>query len=170
MVPRKLAAREQELLERRDYRLSRADGSLDMAKLLEVFRQHYRESADALADLPGYREVVPHLLLQSFLQLIANRGRRIEREDALGRGRLDLLVICPRGEGDQRVAIECKLRRDSLERTIADGKAQLAVYMDSMGADEGHLVIFDRRKVPWSERVFRRSETIDGESVEIWGM
>ena len=170
VVPRELALREQELLERRDYRFARADGSLDTAKLLAAFRQHYRESADALADLPGYREVVPHLLLQAFLQRVANGGGRIEREYALGRGRLDLAVIWPRGEGDQRVAIECKLRRDSLERTIADGKAQLAVYMDSMGADEGHLVIFDRRKVPWSERVFQRSERTDRGSVQVWGM
>ena len=170
VVPRELALREQELLERREYRFATADGSLDMAKLLAAFRQHFCESADALADLPGYREVVPHLLLQAFLQRVANGGGRIEREYALGRGRLDLAVIWPRGEGDQRIAIECKLRRDSLERTIADGKAQLAAYMDRLGADEGHLVIFDRRKVPWSERAFRRSETIDGGSVEIWGM
>ena len=123
-----------------------------------------------MADLPGYPEVVPHLLLQAFLQRIANGGGRIQREYALGRGRLALAVVWPRGEGDQRIAIKCKLRRDSLERTIADGKAQLAVYMDSLGAGEGHLVIFDRRKVPWSERVFRRSETIGGGSVEVWGM
>ena len=37
-------------------------------------------------------------------------------------------------------------------------------------ADEGHLVILDRRKVPWSAGVFRRSEMIDGGSVEVWGM
>ena len=170
VVPRELALREQELLERREYRFATADGSLDMAKLLAAFRQHYRESADALADLPGYREVVPHLLLQAFLQRVANGGGRIEREYALGRGRLDLAVIWPRGEGDQRVAIECKLRRDSLERTITDGKAQLAAYMDRLGADEGHLVIFDRRKVPWSERVFQRSERTDRGSVQVWGM
>ena len=37
-------------------------------------------------------------------------------------------------------------------------------------ADEGHLVILDRRKVPWSERVFRRSEPTDAGAVEVWGM
>ena len=141
-----------------------------MAKLLEAFRQHYRQSADALADLPVYREVVPHLLLQAFLQRVANGGGRIEREYALGRGRLELLVAWPQGERTRRIAIECKLRRDSLERTVADGKAQLASYMDRLGADEGHLVVFGERGSPWAKKIFRRTEAIQGGSIEIWGM
>ena len=170
VVPRVLTASHQKLLERRAYHFATAGGDLDMAKLLEAFRQYYRESADALADLPGYLEVVPHLLLQAFLQRVANGGGRIQREYALGRRRLDLLVAWPGEEGDQRIAIECKLRRDSLERTIAEGKAQLAVYMDRLGADEGHLVVFGERGSPWAENIFRRTEAIQGGSIEVWGM
>ncbi len=170
VVPRVLTASHQKLLERRAYRFATAGGGLDMAKLLEAFRQHYRESADTLADLPGYLEVVPHLLLQAFLQRVANGGGRIQREYALGRGRLDLLVAWPGEEGDQRIAIECKLHRDSLERTVANGTAQLASYMDRLGADEGHLVVFGERGSPWSDKIFRRTEAIQGGSIEVWGM
>ncbi len=57
--------------------------------------------------------------------------------------------------------------RGSLEATVAAGLEQVAGYMDRCAAETGHLVIFDRdEKKPWSEKVFRRTES----NVEIWGM
>ncbi len=89
------------------------------------------------------------------------------REFGLGRGRVDLLIVWPKGGSEQKFVVECKMLRGSLEATVAAGLEQVAGYMDRCAAETGHLVIFDRdEKKPWSEKVFRRTES----NVEIWGM
>lgn len=124
-----------------------------------------------------YREAGPQLLLQAFLQRVVNGGGRIEREYGLGRGRTDLLLIWPRGGAERpgvptdRFAVECKVLRGSLERTIAEGLAQTAGYMDRCAAQAGHLVIFDRREgKTWDEKIFRRDESASGRRIVVWGM
>ena len=97
-----------------------------------------------------------NLLLQAYLQKIVNGGGRIEREYALGRGRVDLLVVWPHGGRDRRFVVECKVRRDGLERTIREGVEQTRGYMDRCGAESGHLVVFDRSPSrTWEEKIFR---------------
>ncbi len=89
------------------------------------------------------------------------------REFGLGRGRVDLLIVWPKGGGEQKFVVECKMLRGSLEATVAAGLEQVAGYMDRCAAETGHLVIFDRdEKKLWSEKIFRRTES----NVEIWGM
>ena len=99
-----------------------------------------------------------------------NGGGRIEREYGLGRQRVELLILWPRPQGMQRFVIECKIRWDSLERTVAEGLEQTATYMDKCAADAGHLVIFDRSERPWREKVFRRLEAFNSTQIEVWGM
>ena len=85
----------------------------------------------------------------------------------MGRGRTDLLIVWPKGGGERKFVVECKMLRGSLEATVVAGLEQVAGYMDRCAAEAGHLVIFDRdEKKPWSEKVFRRAES----NVEIWGM
>ena len=111
------------------------------------------------------------MLLQAHLQRIVNGGGRIEREYALGRGRTDLLIVWPQGGRERRFVVECKVLRQGLERTIADGLAQTRGYADRCGAEAGHLIVFDRtRERPWSEKIFRRAPSGDGVPVTIWGM
>ena len=103
--------------------------------------------------------------MQAYLQRVVNGGGRIEREYGLGRGRTDLLVLWPR-EADQpsdlweRFVVECKVLRDSdrksLARTIEEGVKQTLGYMKQCGAEEGHLVVMDRRSGAKEHR--RRSE------------
>ena len=51
------------------------------------------------------------------------------------------------------------------------GLSQTRAYMDRAGADEGHLVIFDRTAArTWEERIFRRVEDEDGKQITVWGM
>ena len=69
---------------------------------------------------------------------------RLEREYALGRGRVDLLILWPQEGRERRIVVECKVRRGDLERTIAEGLAQMRGYLDRCGAESGHLIIFDR--------------------------
>ena len=154
-----------------------ADGGLDMDKLLASFQAFFREHSEHWVQRFDYREAGPQLLLQAFLQRIVNGGGRIEREYGLGRGRTDLLIIWPRGgakglptEAD-RMVIECKVLRGSLERTIAEGLEQTAAYMDRCAARTGHLVVFDRSEgKAWKEKVYRREESVDGRTIAVWGV
>lgn len=72
----------------------------------------------------------------------------------------------------QRVVLELKILRYSLERTINDGLKQTAEYMDMVGAvDEGHLIIFDRsQNKSWEERIWHRPYTHEGRTIMVWGM
>ncbi|MDE0371336.1 MAG: hypothetical protein OXI73_02145, partial [Rhodospirillales bacterium] len=112
------------------------------------------------------------LLLQAHLQRIVNGGGRIEREYALGRGRTDLLIAWPRGGGERRFVVECKVRRGDLERTITEGLAQTRAYVDRCNAEAGHLIVFDRApERTWDEKIFRREPPPGPEApVTIWGM
>ena len=83
-----------------------------------VAADHYRIPPLERIDLP---EAGPQLLLQAFLQRVVNGGGRLEREYALGRGRVDLLIVWPEGGSERRIVVECKVRRGDLERTIAEG-------------------------------------------------
>jgi len=111
------------------------------------------------------------LLLQAFPQRVANSGGRIEREYGLGRKRTDLLVTWKGEKGVQKVVVELKILRKSLDRTIFEGLEQTAEYMDKCGSDEGHLVVFDRRPHrSWAEKIFRREEKRGGRIIAVWGM
>ncbi len=130
-------------------------GGLDVRKLLAAFRTFYGEHAEHwLGRFDDYPEAAPQLILQAYLQRVVNGGGRIEREYGLGRGRTDLLLRWPREPGQpaelwQRFVIECKVLRDadrkSLAGTIERGVEQTLGYMARCGAEEGHLVVIDRR-------------------------
>ena len=131
------------------------DGRLDMTKLLTAFRTFFGEHAEHwLGRFGDYPEAGPQLILQAYLQRVVNGGGRIEREYGLGRGRTDLLVLWPREAGQpsdlwERFVVECKVLRDSdrksLEWTVERGMEQTLGYMANCRAEEGHLVVIDRR-------------------------
>ncbi len=149
-----------------------ADGGLDVAGLIAAFQAFFREHSEHWVQrFERYHEAGPQLLLQAHLQRIVSGGGRIEREYALGRGRTDLLIVWPQGGRERRFVVECKVLRQGLERTVADGLAQTRGYADRCGAEAGHLIVFDRtRERPWSEKIFRRAPAGDGVPVTIWGM
>ena len=130
-------------------------GVVDLQRLLTAFATFYGEHAEHwLRRFDDYREAAPQLILQAYLQRIVNGGGRIEREYGLGRGRTDLMVLWPREAGQPydlwlRSVIECKVLRDSDRRsmaaTVERGVEQTLGYMAKCGAEEGHLVVFDRR-------------------------
>jgi hypothetical protein len=138
---------------------------------LGAFQDFFREHSEHWVERFQYKEAGPQLLLQAFLQRIVNGGGRIEREYGLGRMRTDLLVIWPYPGGRQRMVIELKILHKSLERTLTTGLEQTWAYMDRCGAEEGHLVIFDRTPgKAWEEKLFRRQESCHGCSILVWGM
>ena len=152
----------------------RPDGRLDLPKLLSAFQQFFREHSESWVERFDYKEAGPQLLLQAFLQRIVNGGGRVEREYGLGRKRTDLLVLWPLDDDKrqvQRAVIEMKVLHKSLEATLAEGLAQTWEYADRSGAEEAHLVIFDRTPTkPWEERIFRRDESYQGRPITVWGM
>ena len=151
------------------------DGGLNMTKLLSAFGTFFGEHAEHwLGHLGAYREAAPQLILQSYLQRVVNGGGRIEREYGLGRGRTDLLVLWPREAGQpsdlwERFVVECKVLRDtdrkSLAGTVEEGVKQTLEYMAQCGAEDGHLVVMDRR----SEERRRTEERRRGDGGAVGG-
>ena len=124
-------------------------GKLDMKKLLTDFQSFWRENSAIWQERFQYKEAAPHLILMAFLQRVISTGGRIDREMATGRGRIDLCLHWQ----NQKYPVEIKIRRDN--KTIEEGKRQLAGYMDTLGCEEGWLVIFDRRKkTSWKSKLF----------------
>ena len=117
------------------------------------------------------KEAGPQLLMHAFLQRVVNGGGHIEREHATGRDvRICRFSGWPHSARMQRFVIERKILHGSLETDIARGLEQIAGSMDTSAAQEGHLVIFDRDKKLWQDRVFHRSEVVHGKLIEGWGM
>ena len=149
---------------------------LDMKKLLSAFQQFFRENSDAWLEKFDYKEAGPQLLLQAFLQRIVNGGGRINREYGLGRRRTDLFLEWPVDESlgylgtVQRVVIELKILHQSLEATQKQGLVQTADYADLCGADESHLMIFNRRPgVTWEERIWQHDAVVGQRVIGVWG-
>jgi hypothetical protein len=113
---------------------------------LEFWRQH----GELLLKSSPYHEIPPHLVLMAFLHRVVNGSGTLEREYAIGSGRMD---ICLR-YGKVVMGIELKVRREKLD-PLTKGLTQLDKYLDGLGLDTGSLVIFDRRPglPPMGERI-----------------
>ena len=176
VLPRELARVAQEALDLSPPRYVRADGSLNVALLLGEFQSFFRRHSEHWRRRFAYEEAWPQLLLQAFLQRVVNGGGRIEREYALGGGRVDLLIVWPLPDAPERVqevAVECKVvrDRDGLESTIAEGVEQTARYVERCAAEAGHLVVIDcRESRSWEEKIFHRCHGEGVAAVEVWGM
>ncbi len=77
----------------------------------------------------------------TFLHRVVNGGGSLEREYAIGKGRMD---VCLR-YGQTTLGMELKVRRDGKPDPLKDGLAQLDEYLGGLGLDTGWLVIFDQR-------------------------
>lgn len=126
------------------------DGRLDEGKLLRAFLEFWAQHGEPLLRAAPYHEVAPHLVLMAFLHRVINGGS-IEREYAIGRGRMDLVL---RYAG-ATLAIEIKVWRPGRPDPVTAGLTQLDGYLAGLGLDHGWLVIFDRRPglPPVEERI-----------------
>lgn len=116
------------------------DGRLDKEALLRAFLEFWRQHGEPLLATSPYHEIAPHLVLMAFLHRVVNGGS-IEREYAIGRGRMDL---CVRYRGET-LAIEIKVWRPGETDPLREGLAQIDGYLAGLGLTTGWLVIFDRR-------------------------
>ena len=77
----------------------------------------------------------------AFLHRVVNGGGTLEREYAIGWGRMDLCLRY----GPVTLGIELKVWRDGEPDPLAEGLAQLDDCLAGLGLESGWLVIFDRR-------------------------
>lgn len=123
------------------------DNGLDMDGLLKGFQQFWRENSEVVTkSVQSYTEALPHLTLQAFLQRVINGGGHIQREYALGRRSLDLLIEFRGG----CYPVELKIKGAF---TTSESLDQLADYMDTCGCSRGWLVIIDKSSRPWDEKI-----------------
>ncbi len=135
-----------------------AQGRIDWESLREAFVAFWRQHGESLLGSSPYHEAAAHLVLMAFLHRVVNGGGRVERELAIGSGRLDLCVEY----GGDRLGIEVKTWRDSDKQgDPADaGLDQLDEYLAGLGVTRGWLVRFDQRKATGSLADRMKVETV----------
>ncbi|MFO1424997.1 MAG: AAA-like domain-containing protein [Candidatus Competibacteraceae bacterium] len=127
-----------------------ADGSLNPERLLAAFLAFWRQHGQPLLRSAPYAEIAPHLVLMAFLHRVVNGGGSLEREYAIGSGRMDLCLRY----GAVTLGMELKVWRDGEPDPLQEGLAQLDGYLAGLGLDTGWLIVFDRRagQPPLAER------------------
>lgn len=115
----------------------RIDGQLLLAAFLAFWRQH----GQPLLRASPYNEVAAQIVMMAFLHRVANAGGSLEREYAIGSGRLDLMLRY----GPDAFVFELKVWRDGRPDPLAEGLEQIDAYLAGLGLATGWLVIFDQR-------------------------
>ncbi|KKJ01520.1 AAA family ATPase [Prochlorothrix hollandica] len=125
-------------------------GELDSQQLLSAFLEFWRQHGEPLFKSTPYPEIAPHLVLMAFLHRVINGGGTVEREYAIGSGRIDLCVRY----GAVTLALELKVWRQGRPDPVGEGLKQLDHYLAGLGLETGWLVIFDRREglLPLADR------------------
>ncbi|MEA1049412.1 ATP-binding protein [Lamprobacter modestohalophilus] len=143
-----------------------ATGELDPEALFAAFLAFWRQHGEAMLGSAPYHEIAPHLVLMAFLQRVVNGGGSLEREYAIGRGRMDLCLRY----GRLTLGIELKVWRPGAPDPLTEGLTQLDDYLAGLGLDCGWLVIFDRRPgiPPLAERLSSQdTQTPSGRAVRL---
>ena len=157
VIPRVLSQGTQDSLPMIQPSWLNADGSLNTQVLLDTFLEFWQQHGEPLFKSTPYPEIAPHLVLMAFLHRVVNGGGTLEREYAIGSGRMD---ICLR-YGDLTLGMELKVWRDGRPDPLGEGLKQLDKYLSGLNLDRGWLVIFDRREglVSLSDRTTTENAT-----------
>jgi len=107
------------------------DGRLNPEQLLDAFLKFWRQHGQPLLGSAPYHEIAPHLVLMAFLHRVINGGGTLEREYAIGRGRMDLCLRY----GAVTLGIELKVWRDGEPDPLTEGLEQLDGYLAGLGLD-----------------------------------
>jgi len=117
------------------------DGQIDLERLKENFLAYWARHRDMMKDRVSHPESVAHFGLMTYLDRVANGGGRVDREFAVGSGRLDLLLV----HGTLKLPIEVKVHRDHGGDPVPQGLEQLDRYCAGLGVGDAWLVVFDQR-------------------------
>ena len=102
----------------------------------------------------------------AFLHRVANGTGSIEREYAIGSGRMDLFLRY----GSATLAIELKVHRNGRRDPLSSGFEQLDQRLSALQLSTGWLVIFDQRsdQPPIAERTLTEiAATPSGRTVTV---
>lgn len=165
VLPRALASGPQDSLPRINPTWLNADGTLNPTALLDAFLAFWRQHGQPLLGSAPYHEIAPHLVLMAFLHRVVNGDGTLEREYAIGSGRMDLCLRY----GKVTLGMELKVWRDGALDPLTEGLSQLDGYLTGLGLDTGWLVIFDRRtgQPPIAERT-ACTEQLSHQGRHIW--
>ncbi|KKJ00800.1 ATP-binding protein [Prochlorothrix hollandica] len=135
-------------------------GQLLPTELLEAFLDFWRQHGEPLLRSTSYPEIAPHLVLMAFLHRVVNGGGSLEREYAIGSGRMDLCLRY----GAVTLGMELKVWHPGKPDPLAKGLEQIDKYLSGLGLDTGWLVIFDRRPhlPPLADRTTTEAATTAG--------
>ena len=160
VLPRALAQGPQDSLPRIAPTWLDARGAHDATRLLEAFLSFWRQHGEPLLRAAPYAEVAAQLVLMAFLHRVVNGTGTLEREYAIGSGRIDLCLRY----GSATLGIELQVWRPGQRNPLAEGLAQLDAYLAGLGLTTGWLVIFDQREglAPMSERTTSEGATTPG--------
>jgi ATPase family associated with various cellular activities (AAA) len=142
------------------------DGSLNIDQLLDAFLVFWRQHGQPLLKSVSYHEIAPHIVMMAFLSRVANGGGSLEREYAIGNGRLDLCLRY----GAVTVAIELKVWRDDEKDPLERGLLQIDQYLSGLGLERGWLVIFNQRRglAPICDRTtIEQTQTASGRAITV---
>jgi hypothetical protein len=150
VLPRALASGPQDTLPHIQPTWLNPDGRLNPERLLDAFLDFWRQHGQPLLGSAPYHEIAPHLVLMAFLHRVVNGEGTLEREYAIGSGRMDL---CLRYDA-VTLGMELKVWRDGAPDPLTAGLTQLDGYLAGLGLDTGWLILFDRRsgQPPIAER------------------
>ena len=177
VVPRALASLSEE-----DLPVVRApyiteSGRLRFEQVIEGFVSFWRLHAEHFLVRQPYSEAAAQLIFMAWLQRVINGGSpagvaAIDREYAVGSGRIDICVRWPLASGEvERFVVELKVWRDDRDADpLTQGLDQLADYLDRLELAAGNLMLFDRRPSapPLPERLHRSDAEHRSRRITIW--
>lgn len=183
IIPRALTSMVEHFVPLRRAAYVESDGRLDWKALLDGFTSFWKQNAEWMLRRQPYSEAAAQLVFMAFLHRLVNGidlrpevldGQStiatVDREFAVGSGRIDLLIRWPvPGQASQRFAVELKVRRDGAADPLADGLRQLSRYLDRLELDTGTLILFDLRQdaPPMGERCSITVEAHEGRELQI---
>ncbi len=154
IVPRALTAVAERFVPMRRASYIEEDGRLDWPALLDGFTAFWKQNAEWMLRQQPYSEAAAQMVFMAFLHRLVNGAEldltasvaTVDREFAVGSGRVDLLVRWPvEGREVQRFAVEMKVRRDKDGDPLEAGLEQLSQYLDRLELEAGTLILFDLR-------------------------
>jgi hypothetical protein len=183
IIPRALTAVAERFVPMRRAAYVKEDGSLDWPALLDGFTAFWKQNAEWMLRQQPYSEAAAQMVFMAFLHRLVNGAEldltasvaTVDREFAVGSGRIDLLVRwpVPRRETQpgeiQHCAVEMKVRRDKDGDPLEKGLEQLSEYLDRLGLDTGTLILFDLRSdaPPITQRCSQTVSEHGGRSITV---
>jgi len=180
VIPRELTESKQEYFVTKYQPIwKEKSGALNVNTLLTLFKDFWYKNKDIWGeDSTGYLEAAPQLVIQAFLQRVANcTGGTVSREYGLGRLRTDILVEWKYFRGErlvvQNIVIEIKTIKDnqSYEDIKQRALVQTREYAKKCGEKKAYILVFNRgERQRWTFEEPNEVVVYKGVKMEIWRM